>query len=779
LVQEINPKNTSREIGSKINDFFGIHPNGQVILLSKIRHLKSLGGFDYGREFELLEKIGKTYSKKGKKVNTIRAGALLEENKSYINNLIREIRSGKKISYSDGDQFRYFISLQDLIRSIEKIIKTNVSGEIFNITLNKVREGEIISRLAEHYEFSVEPLENFKDKFSEKIIEVETNKIIGFKPETTIGTYIKTTLNKDFLPTKKVKKKGKLKLKLSLPKIQLKSGVKTTFSIIKTLIIALVFVGFLSALDLGLDNYYLYKSLKSGDFEKATLYANKLRAVSMPTKVGENYQNTYNAIYYALSALNLTNRDLESKGTLDKETISSVMGISTKAIDYAQEIDSLYFLTPLERDLFNSKRELIDGLQEKTKYLELLSLYPDTKTEQTALVLIQNSNELRPSGGFIGSYAIVKTKNLKITDYIFDDIYNIDGTLEEKYKNILLEMPKEYMNFIKTDYLYTRDANLILEASQRDEIVTAYFEKALDLKLDYVVYVNLNSLKKLLEITGPIKLATYNEEVTAENFDTLAQTYSEKNYYEGSTQKKNFITLLGSKVLEKLSTKDKMSLNLVLNLLQILESKDIVINAKNLDYQRVIQNLELDGNVVNRDKTKDYLYILESNLGENKVNKKTEKKVELNVNYDQRRGIKSNDLFITISNFSNNYNWPYGDYQGYLNIGIPESSFVTGAKVKQIDTSKEIDITRNIFVKKVNNVNVVYIPFTVRPLEEIFVTLSYEVKDPVFLESPYRLKVQKQPGAKDYSFKILLNIPDKKVFEKDYIINKDFIIEEE
>ena len=455
------------------------------------------------------------------------------------------------------------------------------------------------------------------------------------------------------------------------------------------------------------------------------------------------------------------------------------MGISTKAIDYAQEIDSLYFLTPLERDLFNSKRELIDGLQEKTKYLELLSLYPDTKTEQTALVLIQNSNELRPSGGFIGSYAIVKTKNLKITDYIFDDIYNIDGTLEEKYKNILLEMPKEYMNFIKTDYLYTRDANLILEASQRDEIVTAYFEKALDLKLDYVVYVNLNSLKKLLEITGPIKLATYNEEVTAENFDTLAQTYSEKNYYEGSTQKKNFITLLGSKVLEKLSTKDKMSLNLVLNLLQILESKDIVINAKNLDYQRVIQNLELDGNVVNRDKTKDYLYILESNLGENKVNKKTEKKVELNVNYDQRRGIKSNDLFITISNFSNNYNWPYGDYQGYLNIGIPESSFVTGAKVKQIDTSKEIDITRNIFVKKVNNVNVVYIPFTVRPLEEIFVTLSYEVKDPVFLESPYRLKVQKQPGAKDYSFKILLNIPDKKVFEKDYIINKDFIIEEE
>lgn len=772
LILEINPKSNSKKLTQSLNEFFNTYPKGQVILISKIKYLKAVGGFDYGQEFELLEKIGKTYFKKGLKVNTIRIGAILEERDNYLNETISEIKGGKKIYYTEGDQFRYLISAIDVVQAVQKIIKSQVFGEVFNITLNKVRERDLIARLLEHYNFNIEPLEDFKDKFREKLIDLENNKLINFKPEKTISAYIKTTLNKDFTPKRK-QIKNKKRFKIKLPTYQLKSGAKNLVNLLKTIIMVLFFIGFLSVLDIGLDNYYLYESMKKGDYEKSLLYANKLREISLPTKFGSNYQKTYNALYYALNAFNIAKNDLTKNGKMGKDTIASVMGISTQAINYAESIDSVYFLTPKEKDLFNSKKKLIDGLQEKTKYLKLLTLYPENKKEQTTIVLIQNSNELRPSGGFIGSYAVIKTKNLDIVDYKFDDIYNIDGTLEEKYKNVLLEMPSEYLDFIKTDYLYSRDANLILDSSQRDEIVTSYFEKALGIKIDYLVYLNLKSLKSLLEVTGPIKISTYDEEVTAENFDTLAQTYSEKNYYEGSTQKKNFLTLLGNKVVEKLSKENTMSLNLLLKLLEIFESKNVVIHSQNLEYQKVIEELALDGNVINREKYKDFLYIIENNLGENKVNKKTEKKVELKINYDQRRGVKSNDLFITLSNFSNNYNWPYGDYQGYLHVGIPESNFVTQVKIKQIDTSKEVDITRNIIVKKINNTNVAYIPFLVRPLEEIFITLSYETKDPIFLDSEYKLKVQKQPGAEDYYLKVSLNVPDHQYKEKDYIINKD------
>lgn len=774
LILEVSPKSNPQAVAKRVNDFFVTFPHGQVLLLSRIKYVKNRGSFDYKKEFEVLESLGKGYVKKNKKVNTVRIGAFLEDEKNYLNSLIINIKQGKKIYFNDGDSFKYFISMSDAVRAIEKILNTEVSGKIFNITLNKISEKDIVSRLIEHYEFNFEPLEDYRDKFSEKILDLEANKLISFKPQKTISDYIKTTINKEF--KEKPKRKKRFALKFSTPNVNIKTGAHHAFSAIKTTVVALIFVGFLGALDLGLDNYYLYKGIKERDLDTAIMYSNKLRNIPFPTKFGTNYTRVYNSLYYGLNAINILDKELKEKGKLENDTLASVMGISTKAINYVETVNPDHFLTPFEKNIFINNVELIEGLDNKTKYLDLLTLYPSIKEEQTVLVLLQNSNELRPSGGFIGSYALVKTKNLEISEYKFDDIYNIDGTLLEKHADILLELPNEYIDFIDTEYLFARDANLLIDSHKRNDVVKTYFENTLDTEIDYIVYFNLNSMKRLLSLTGPIKLATYNEEITADNFDTIAQTQSEKNYYEGSTQKKNFLTLLGNKVLEELTTDKKISADLILNMLETLENKEVVLYAQDAGYQEIIENLELDGNIINREKNKDYLYIIENNLGENKVNKKTEKKVELEVSYDQRRGIKSNDLYVTLSNFSNNYNWPYGDYEGYLHVGIPESHFVTRVKIKQLDTSKEIDVTRNIQVKRVNNVNVIYIPFSVKPLEEIFVTLSYETKDPAFLDTLYKLKVQKQPGAKDYELKVSLNVPDYKYIERDNIVDRDLSI---
>src|SRR4030042_5849513 len=46
---------------------------------------------------------------------------------------------------------------------------------------------------------------------------------------------------------------------------------------------------------------------------------------------------------------------------------------------------------------------------------------------RTFLILLQNNQELRPTGGFMGSYAILKTQDFKLKDLKVEDIYETDG----------------------------------------------------------------------------------------------------------------------------------------------------------------------------------------------------------------------------------------------------------------------------------------------------------------------------------------------------------------
>ena len=58
------------------------------------------------------------------------------------------------------------------------------------------------------------------------------------------------------------------------------------------------------------------------------------------------------------------------------------------------------------------------------------------------MILIQNSNELRPTRALMEVMLLIETKDFKINSIKFDDIYNVDGTLQNKYKDILVKTPR-------------------------------------------------------------------------------------------------------------------------------------------------------------------------------------------------------------------------------------------------------------------------------------------------------------------------------------------------
>lgn len=751
LIAIIGKNTNPKELGLYVSNYYKV-TKGKIVVIQPLGLTKNIGQADKYQNISTIENLIKQFGKTGVQINLLKIGSVLEKKNNIVNKILKFSKTSTKFNYRNPKSSYYLISQRDVELAINLTLKSNICGNIFYITLNKLSIIDIIARVKKYHKVNIGYIG--EEVLNEKLVDKDNLRVIKFKPQVTVADYVKGIT----FPTAPIKHKKKLELK------NYKPALKPIFA-------GLLLIFTLAVVDFGLDNYYLFKSLKSENIEYSLFYANKLRNRRLPTKVGQNYINTYNAIYYGLSAYKTY--EISSKAPID-----SIKSFVSKAEDYLKKTDKNLYLTNKEKQLYEQYSPIAYTFFDNIEYVDLLKLKDFSKSEKNILVLIQNGNELRPTGGFIGSYAIIKTKDFKVLDYKFDDIYNIDGTLENKYPEVLVNIPNLYQEFFRTNTLFSRDANLILDSTTRNKVLLNYFETALDTNIDAIVYLNTDSAKTLLRLTGPIYLGTYNTEVTSDNVDTLAQTMSEENYYEGSSQKKDFLKVLGARAVNEVKDNNiQINDNTLSNLLSAIDNKEVLIYFKENQYAQVVENLNLDQKIINSDEKQDYLYIIESNLGENKVNKLTEKNVEYNLTYDARRGLKLIDMYITIQNQSDTYSWPYGDYEGVINVVLQKNADLTKGLVltpKPNGEEKQVDITKSIDKQGINNTRVYSVTFIVKPTNKSVIKLSFEEKDKNYVKDKnHTLFIKKQPGAKPYNFIYNLNIPNLKKVSKKVIIDKD------
>ena len=87
----------------------------------------------------------------------------------------------------------------------------------------------------------------------------------------------------------------------------------------------------------------------------------------------------------------------------------------------------------------------------------LLLLYPRLAGfdgPKRYLVLLQNSNELRPTGGFIGSIGKLLFDEGKMRDFTIQDVYAVDGQLKGH-----IDPPGPIRDLLNQEHWYLRDSN--------------------------------------------------------------------------------------------------------------------------------------------------------------------------------------------------------------------------------------------------------------------------------------------------------------------------------
>lgn len=251
--------------------------------------------------------------------------------------------------------------------------------------------------------------------------------------------------------------------------------------------------------------------------------------------------------------------------------------------------------------------------------------------KQKWIVLFQNSNELRATGGFMGSYLVVDIDEGKITQLTTEDIYDTDG----QFTGFVAAPAGVDQYLSEAKGLRLPDSNWDPDYPKSAQQILQFFALGNKQNVSGVISVNLEFAKELLTTLGPLTIADYNTIVTANNIDEVLRS-RRADFFPGSTQKKHFLSLVLTQVKLQIMQSDLETKKKLLAL--------VIKNMQNHTLQMYSPIPEIDllfakyalRQEIEVPKNADYLFLVESNVGINKANKHVNRKVVINKTKDSK-----------------------------------------------------------------------------------------------------------------------------------------------
>lgn len=326
-------------------------------------------------------------------------------------------------------------------------------------------------------------------------------------------------------------------------------------------------------------------------------------------------------------------------------------------------------------DSYHSKISEIRSLLKKTS--TILSVVPtiiSDRGRRSYLIVFQNPTELRPTGGFIGSYAVVHTDGGKVLDYQINDIYTADGQLRGQ-----IAPPDEILHFLGNPFWYMRDANFAPDFPLTAQRLEWFFQKETGQKVDGVFAIDLGAVQKILSATGPLPLPDYGETVSADNLFQKAESAAEINFFPGSNQKRDYLGAVAKAVLDKIIVnpqKDWLALGIALK--NSLEQKNLLFYFNSPALENVFRANSWAGSLDLPDcrgLRKNCFMLVDSNFGANKANYFLTRQFQINSTLSKGGDVETT-VKVSYTNNSPSESWPGGKYKNYFRFLIPSDSRV-------------------------------------------------------------------------------------------------------
>jgi len=238
---------------------------------------------------------------------------------------------------------------------------------------------------------------------------------------------------------------------------------------------------------------------------------------------------------------------------------------------------------------------------------------------QTYIILVQNEDELRPTGGFLTAVGLLQIENGEIKSITFESSDLVDD-LSKSYP----KAPWQLDDYMMTEILLFRDSNWFTDFPKTVEWAKFLYSYTRSKEIDGVITIDQYVVQELLKIVGPINIAAAEEPITAENVLQYMRTAKESTPPKGISQnewdRKQFIGYLADPLIDKLLTLDSHSLQSLSSLMvQLLDEKHILLQFNDPEMSTLIALRGWDG-AVRTDEYGDFLMVVDSNIGFNKTN---------------------------------------------------------------------------------------------------------------------------------------------------------------
>ncbi len=376
---------------------------------------------------------------------------------------------------------------------------------------------------------------------------------------------------------------------------------------------------------------------------------------------------------------------------------------------------------------------LLSTVQKVTPYFDTLFGQDE---EKKYLLLFANNMELRPGGGFIGSFGILKVKNYSIAELAVYDVYDADGQLVGH-----IDPPKPIERYLQQPHWFLRDSAFSPDFPQNYQQAKLFLDKEMKIDdFDGGVILTTTAVQNILTAVGDLYISDFKETVNKDNFYIKAQLYAEKDFFPGSLQKKRFLSSVLSQLLIRLENSSVSQITKAVK--KSLDEKQIAVYFEDQSLQRVVDSLYWSGHMIeprcaaySDNCVIDYLFPVDANLGVNKANFFINRTISLDIRIESDGQI-NNTLILSYKNNSPNEVFPGGTYKNYLQVIIPAGSVIR-------------EITRNDTLVE-----------ELKPGSSSQIKIRYQLSQKIEKsQGVYQLIMQKQLGSPNSDLTVSISFP--------------------
>ena len=394
--------------------------------------------------------------------------------------------------------------------------------------------------------------------------------------------------------------------------------------------------------------------------------------------------------------------------------------------------------------------------------------------ERRYLVLFQNDKELRPTGGFITAYSIMKVDKAKFEPVSSNDIYNLDDNYRPS-----LTVPDPIAAYIKGPYTLSkgwrlRDMNWSPDFAESMALFSQEAAKAGIKGVDGVIAVDTHLLVNLLDAIGEIGVpgfGNFSTKIVPEcdcpqviyELESFADTegpvvwdpagtgkiiYAPPNY----DNRKKIIGPLMNSILANAMGQPKEKLpNLFEAAFKSVIEKHVLFYLFDETAQSAVEDFNIAGRI--KDYSGDFLHINDSNLGGRKSNLYVTQEVEQEITAG-KDGTIEKTVTITYKNPMKHDGWLNSVLPNWVRIYVPKGSELiefTGVEAKEEPYEQ---FGKTVFAGF----------FQLRPEGIAKVTVKYKL--PFKEKEALALFIQKQPGTDSPLYRIRVGKREEEEFLK-------------